>query len=473
LIVVLAGVAAPAALIAPGAATAAVPTLRPLALLAGGPVFRSDASSPSAASTPAQAEVSVGPITTRPGWKLEFGYVNCGSKQGGLLQGQVVVTYSKRLGGHERVGHFYSNSAGTCSLNSSLSAGHLSVHWGKALDINVKFVDPKALHGGGPPPAGCTGTTDASRKLTAAGTVRFSIHPSTLGSVKRRSVPVQAQSFGTADLCSAGNSSSGVISLGGLSKSQLASLQALFDSTSVEFGFGRPVDNPNVTFDGLDYAKHRQLDFDDNGGDRIAKHVSAEFDLELTGGKSLLSIARKLHSATVSVHAREVTGTLAFHALQSCPGWPDARNGTLTGAIIVTDPILGVVRFSAARATSAGVAGPNGIPGPCNGIGRLRMRVGSNCSKIADRCAISYNRNRVQFSDTSFDGTLHFSSERISFGDGSRSVKMQRGGVVTHTYKRPGRYRATLTAHTSSGIRRAHSTVYISAGSSWRALSGG
>ncbi len=377
----------------------------------------------------------IGPIKTAHGWTMFLNESDCGQKES-LLD----VYYTRDLGKHEVVAHDYLGGASTCTLSSTDPAGGtLTAHWGKLLDISLQFVDPGAVKQD-PAPKGCTGVGPTVVDEVASGTITARFHPAVLGAVSAHSARTFANEY---SVTAVENESCKNVGFTGL-----------------DIGFGKGL-LPDRSVVAAASGHQREIDIDDENGDRPAKGIFGDTSFLLTGPSKLFTWSHNLMHAAVKVKSKEVTGSFRFTGLAMCPGSPDARNGTLAGTLSIDDPILGKVRLNGTRATNAGLSGPKGNPGICNGIGKIEVKVVNSCAKKLDGCKASFLRNKVTVVDESYSGTEKISSETVNFGDGSKPVKIRLDGYVKHTYKRPGTYRVTLTLKGSKGVHAAHTTVHI------------
>jgi hypothetical protein len=387
-----------------------------------------------AASSSGITTITIGPLTTSTGWTADIEYQGCGD-----TDGEGAVMFSKTVGVGETVNHLYSGGPAVCSVSSAPQGGQVTLEWGSLLDVNVSLTDPGAVSAGSPP-AGCTGFGPEVVGETATGTIQGSIHGAVLGTIEASSAPAQAQT---------------------ISAEAAAEENCNPDATEFDVGFGDLVPNQLISAEG--FGSQQSVDILDLAGDTPATAIFGEFDLELTGPSPLFTFSRGLQTASVKLNSSEARGSLEFHGLATCQGFPDARNGTVAGAMTIDDPILGTVRLNGAKASDAFLIGPKKNSGFCNGIGVPRAAVTDSCGKRSDRCSISRERNDVVFVDQSYSGTDRVKSEVVSFGDRGKPEKIVLDGLVRHRYKRSGKYRATLklTLAGRGGTKTAHTTVYI------------
>jgi hypothetical protein len=392
------------------------------------------AGSPPYAVAPNITTIIIGPLTTSTGWTAEIEYQGCGDTDG---EGGVV--FSKTVGVGETVNHLYSGGPAVCTISSAPSGGQVTLEWGSLLNVNVSLVNPGTPSTGSAPP-GCTGLGPEVVTETATGTIQGSIHGQVLGSVNASSAPAKGET---------------------ISDEAEAQQSCSPDATELDVGFGELVPEQLISADA--FGSKRTIDILDLAGDTPANAIFGEFDLELSGRSPLFSFSRSLQSASVKIDSSEARGSLEFHGLAACKGYPDARNGTVTGAVTIDDPILGAVKLNGSNATDASLTGAKKNSGFCNGIGPPQAAVTNSCGKRADRCSISRDRNNVVFVDQSYSGPDRLKSELISFGDGSKPERITLDGLVRHRYKRPGTYKATLklTVAGRVGTKTTHTTVYI------------
>jgi hypothetical protein len=285
----------------------------------------------SAATAAAKPQIVIGPIKVRHGYSLTITASNCNGKA------SLDVYYLKGKS-RDYISHDYSGPMLTCKVARSLRSGSLAADWPGALAFELSF-----RHGGGlirtPPGQGCHGSGSLSRAAHAHGLLEVGIHAGALGKIRRRKVTVAIERFG-ALRCTTPRAPKEINVLG---------------------TFGQ------VLLSGSQPRRGLRNVFIDAGGDDPAPGVNGNLFVSLEGGKSLFSARKDMSSAHFGAVKHFTSGSLTFSALPACPGSPNARNGSFSGAMTVDDPGLGAFTLVGSSASLPWIARGNAIPGTCNG----------------------------------------------------------------------------------------------------------
>jgi hypothetical protein len=391
-------------------------------------------------SRPGTTGFVIGPLHAKDGVTVTiYGSGRCSGRTGYLS-----VDYSKG-GARASISHSYldSKAKASCSVARNLRGGRLQVRWGSLLRISVRFTHAGAARKPTRIPD-CRQFGGLDRFAQASGTMLLDIHAKQFGRIRVRSAHVLLTRSPRLK-CHPPEASSREIDL------------------IVDFGQGPSISASSLSlFANQPPRGQRMLDitgFADHPGQGITGTVGAFFE----GGASLFSAASNLSSAHVGADRPLLTGQLKFTALPACPGSPDAVNGTLSGRLVLHDPVLGKLSIPTGTLQAASLIRGNGSPPSCNGPGSqlAKASFGDDCN-APGICSVSGQTNTVDFYDTSNPGTQQITSESWSFGDGSPPLAGTPGGQVSHTYTSPGTYTVTLTITTTSGqTSTATNTVYI------------
>lgn len=372
--------------------------------------------------------VTLGPIKVQHGWSVTI-FAGCSSRGS-----STTIDYTKGTTG-QFLSHDYSGPRSTCTLSKSLASGKISLSWPGAAAIDVKLGHAGAMtHPAAP--AGCRQKRADQRSLSASGHISISIHAGAFGKVSMRRANGSA-ALTTGLNCKATNNS-------------------IFLSAS----FGT---NYSMFVNGTQPRRgQRIVTVSDSTGDQPATGVTGFFDAQLLGGKSLFSAASNLTKATLH-GSGPVGGSLKFTAQAACPGERNSRPGTLSGELVIHDPVLGTLHFSGAQAAGVYVAKGNGTAPTCGNTGTTIAPTPSffdDCD-TAGLCSVSLGTNAVTFYDATSPGSATVTGETWSFGDGT-SAPGTLDGSVQHTYAAAGTYTVTLTVTVADGKQYSSTgTVYI------------
>jgi hypothetical protein len=392
------------------------------------------ASTAAAAASP--PGIVIGPIKVHHGFTLTLFDSSCTSVAN---TGDLTLEYSKG-GSKLSISHDYSGGVAVCKLSKKLGSGSLTASWPGVATIKLKVKNPGKLSKPKAPP-GCHGSGGTGRNAVVRGTLKVDIHTGAFGKVNAHKAPAVLDTSGNFSCKPTGNND---ISL---------------------FGIFGP--SPNAFVSGTQPPRGQRSVLISVTGAPLAGGITDEFGLYSQGASKVFNAASTLSSATIGAAAPYMTGSLTFTALPPCsPG--AGRNGSFSGALVVHDPVLGVVTIAGSAATDASIALGSATPGFCNGYGSSPAvpSFTDTCSVSGD-CSLSDlpGSNVVQFFDSTDAGSQTVTGESWNFGDGSPAVSGSLDQTVTHTYPATVKtYTATLTVTTSAGqVLTATQPVYITA----------
>ncbi len=388
-----------------------------LALLAAPTAALADGGGPS---------FTIGPIKVKHGWTVTISTA-C-SPSGASTS----IDYTKGSVS-ALLDHVYTGPKPTCSLAKSLGAGSLSLSWPSVATIDVKLGRPGRVNHP-VEPRGCT-VRGVERTVAVTGRISLSIHSGVFGGVSLRRATGFAERT-TGVRCRSERSS--------------IVMSATFGS-----GFALSMSGMQAP------SGPRIVSIGDNQGDSPATGVSGFTEVQLTGGRSLFNAAANL--STAAIHARGiVSGSMRFKAQPACSGGKNSRPGTLTGQLVVHDPIVGTLRLGSAQATQIYIVKGTALPPTCGSDATPpTVALSDNCS-AQGTCSVSAGTNTVYFGDGTLAGSAPITGETWNFGDGSAPISTGYPGLnVQHTYAAPGAYAVTLTVTAGGSQYTGTGTVYI------------
>ncbi|HWD65676.1 MAG TPA: hypothetical protein VG405_10910 [Solirubrobacteraceae bacterium] len=270
----------------------------------------------SAAAPGPYPSVTVGPIAAAHGFKVEI-FSGCNVR--GAAFGELVMT--KRGRRYTLTYDYYPRKGDTtCTASKRLGSGKLSVRWGRALSGHLKF----GQAGGRKPirEKGCTGPSGHYRKVRGTGSLKMAIHTKVFGKLVIHSAPAEIEVYDENPTCTpAGGAGS------------YTTFYAAWD------GFRRTLDASDTP------GGHRITDVfaQDNSAAVAGSDVIGRVQDVFRGGSKLFSFRSDLSSAHLGSISPLLSGGLKYTATSSCG--PDYTAGTLTGKLVVHDPVLGPLRF--------------------------------------------------------------------------------------------------------------------------------
>ncbi|MGH2915429.1 MAG: PKD domain-containing protein [Solirubrobacteraceae bacterium] len=380
---------------------------------------------PAAAQAASGPGLTIGPIKASHGWVVTISTTCSGSASA------TTVDYI-RGGSKADVDHGYSGPKSSCSLSRSLRSGSLSVSWPGLAKIHVKLARSGSLRRPAALP-GCRQSGAGERALRASGRISLAIHKGVFGKVSTRHVSAFADKEGSLK-CSGANHSIAVNAPFG------TSFAIFLSGTQPRHG-------------------DRIVSVTDSTGDQPGGGVTGFMYVELVGGRSLFDARSNLGGAVF--HAKGlISGTMKFHAKPACTGQKNSRPGTLSGRLVLHDPVLGTIRLAGSQTTGAYIVKGNASEPSCGTQIPPTPSYFDGCNTDG-LCSISAGTNTDTFYDATSPGTYTVTGETWSFGDGT-SAPGTLDGSVQHTYAAPGTYTVTLTVYVSGGGQYTTTgTVYI------------
>jgi hypothetical protein len=390
---------------------------------------------------PGSRTILIGPIRAAHGFEVTITGSACSTKHA-----SVTVDYTRGTA-KAMLSHSYGDAKakGVCAATRSLRSGSLRARWGSMLRVEVRVVDAARRTTAPARLPNCRQRGGLTRSALVAGTIAADIHSRVFGRIHVRRARVELLRAGTVH-CAPPR--------GGLNLQLVSGSRAPAPSVS----------NTTSLFATQPARGKRSVTISagqDNPGGGITGSLFASFE----GGPSLFTANSNLSSAHVGAMRPLLSGGLLFHGLPACPGSANAVNGTVSGRLVLHDPVLGSVTLDTTHLLFASLTKGSASPGQCNGPGAVAPQVhfadSSGCGSPGV-CTISGHSNTVTFQDESSPGSASITSESWNFGDGSAAVPGTLDGQVQHIYAAAGTYTVTLTLTSSTGqTYTSTGTVYI------------
>lgn len=280
------------------------------------------------AHTPA---VVIGPIRAQHGFLLTITDYDCRAGHTNPLQ----LVYT-RGSSKASIGHSYFDPRGSvkCSVSRSLSAGRLDAAWGKLLRIRV------SLHASGRAksltlPKPCSERGGSIRPAIATGTVAITIRAGALGRIHVRRAKALIERSGTVHCKPTPG------------EQRFVYFDAPFNGAFL--GAEQPPSGPRTV----------QIGEPDDPGSGVVGNVFASF----SGKSSLFNAAPGFGSATIGADPPLLTGSMSFTATSPCTS--GTRTGTLSGTLVLHDPVLGALTLAGSQTSSPPTLGRSGRSAGC------------------------------------------------------------------------------------------------------------
>jgi hypothetical protein len=284
------------------------------------------------AAASGKPDVVIGPIKAHHGFSLTITETDCGPKP------HLDLLYVK--GSADSVSHEYDGGTSTCNVGRSLGSGSLTGDWAGVLHFKLKLGHAGKLTKGRAP-KGCRGSGGEGRIGRATGSLDISIHAGVFGVVRLHKAAALIERFGE--------------------------LKCKEPKPPEDISVVGTFDQGQLFLSGDQPRKGKRLVLLSAFGDNPAAGVTGSMLMSLMGGKSLFDARSDLSSARIGSVAPFTRGAMSFTALPACPGSPNARNGAFSGALTMTDPVLGTITLVGSSAALPFIAIGDAIPGTCNG----------------------------------------------------------------------------------------------------------
>jgi hypothetical protein len=344
--------------------------------------------SKSTAST-ASYGILIGPLRTKTGFTVQLQVNNCGTKTSGLL-----VDYEQGNAA-AALDHSYEGPAPDCSVTPTLGASVLKVKWGGVLDFNLKLsgtgkLDMEKVD------STCGSSFFESRTARSSGSGVITIHSGALGRVSFSKVTAHVLGEGSTG-CEASSGGSGTLPLSSSNTKWFGKSRQL--TTAVDEARGSAVGQalarsqgtttipgpvtttptasttlPTIDADGSGSRFLSVFDrpqslvitasslspynpltiINDEKKDAPASGVSGSMAVALNTSDAF-TVDSGDSNAQLVANAVFAKGILNFTATRDCTSVKDALDGTLSGTIVVKDPIFGTITYDGADAIGAAV----------------------------------------------------------------------------------------------------------------------
>ncbi len=351
-------------------------------------------------TTTASYGILIGPIAARHGFTVQLEVDNCGTSTSGLL-----VEYSE---GDQAAAldHSYQGPAPHCSVSTDLGSTVLRVRWGSVLDVNLHLTGTGRLSRQ-TVRSSCGTSFFESRGAQTTGSATIRIHPRALGRIRFSKLSAHLIGDGATGCEAASGASTLPLSGGagtpgfGSSARRTGSARRAAGVVSAHPAVTVPVPAapttrpttttqttapslPSVDADGsgsrflatFDAARSLVITassqspynpltiITDQASDNPASGVSGTMSVTLNTPEAFTVDAGD-SAAQLVAHAPFATGVLNFSATGDCAKVSDALDGTLTGALVIVDPVFGTITYSGASAIGAAVGNADASLGTC------------------------------------------------------------------------------------------------------------
>jgi hypothetical protein len=322
--------------------------------------------------------ILIGPLRAKGGFTVQLEVDNCGTASSAML-----VEYLKGSTA-ATLDHSYQGPAPQCSVTPGLGRTVLKVRWGSVVNLDLEMagtgkLDEQQID------SSCGTSFFESRTAESSGTGSIAIHPSALGRVSFSKVTAHLLGDGSSG-CTA-NGGAGTLPLSGSNSTKwfarlarptapdaLASLGTTTDPSPLPVSTPTSSALPSVNADGsgsqfwgvFDPAQSLVITASSQSPDNPLMIISDTVDDDpATGVSGTMSITVNTTDAFVAyagdssaqlvANAVFAKGILNFTATADCSRVSNALDGTLTGAIVVRDPVFGTITYDGGSALGAAV----------------------------------------------------------------------------------------------------------------------